>query len=81
MIVTVTAGGLSFVTPPTGVSATIGRAVKVVDPAGTCSSFAMKVEFFADIPTDGSGYIPLNTVRSSSATRSSFTGAFYFVPG
>jgi hypothetical protein len=55
--------------------------VKVVDPAGTCSSFAVKVEFFADIPTDGSGFIAINTVRNAGATRSSFTGAFYWVPG
>ena len=81
MTATVTAGGLSFVSPPTGAPGGLGATVKVVDPAGTCSTFTVKVEFFADIPTDGSGFIPINTVRSSGATRSSFTGAFYWVPG
>src|SRR5262249_15321313 len=82
MKVTVVSGSVSFVTPPTGIPASIGRALKVVDPAGTCSSFQVKVEFFADIPTDApTGFIPINTVRNAGgATRSSFTGAFYYVP-
>jgi hypothetical protein len=82
MIATITAGSVSFVSPPTGAPGSIGAAVKVVDPAGTCSTFSVKVEFFADIPTDApTGFIPINTVESSGATTSSFTGAFYFVPG
>jgi hypothetical protein len=40
----------------------------------------VRVEFFADIPTVSSGFIPLDTVRSSSATRSVFTAAFWYVP-
>ena len=82
MTATITAGSVSFVSPPTGAPAGIGAAVKVVDPAGTCSSFTVKVEFFADIPTDSSGFIPINTVRTGAGSAvSSFTGAFYFVPG
>jgi hypothetical protein len=82
MTATITAGGLSFVSPPTGAPGGIGATVKVVDPAGTCSGYTVKVEFFADIPTDGSGFIPINTVRTAGGSAvSSFTGAFYFVPG
>ena len=81
MTATITAGGLSFVSPPTGTPGGIGATVKVVDPAGSCSTFTVKVEFFADIPTDGSGFIPINTVQQGSGTKSSFTGAFYWVPG
>ena len=80
MTATITAGGLSFVSPPTGAPGGIGATVKVVDPAGSCSTFTVKVEFFADIPTDGSAFIPLNTVPGPGL-RSSFSGAFYWVPG
>jgi hypothetical protein len=82
MTATITAGGLSFVSPPTGAPGGLGATVKVVDPAGTCSGFTVKVEFFADIPTDAMGFIPINTVRTAAGSAmSSFTGAFYFVPG
>jgi hypothetical protein len=82
-IVTITASnpaGMIFVSPPTGAPAGIGATVRVVDPAGSCTGFTMNVQTFADIPTDASGYIPINTVRSSGTTRSTFTPAFYFVP-
>jgi hypothetical protein len=82
MIATITAGGVPFVSPPTGAPAGLGATVRVVDPAGTCTGFTVRVEFFADIPTDASGFIPINTVRTAGGTAvSSFTGAFYFVPG
>ena len=86
MIVTVTAGGLIFVSPPPGAPASVGALVRVVDPAAggpaTCSTFTVNVAFFADIPTDGpTGFIPINTVESMGNARSSFTGAFYWVPG
>jgi hypothetical protein len=44
--------------------------------------FTANVQFLADIPTDGSGYIPLNTVPQGTGgnTLSSFTGAFYSAP-
>jgi hypothetical protein len=86
MIATITAGGLIFVSPPAGAPASVGALVRVVDPAAggpsTCSTFTVNVAFFADIPTDGAGnFIAINTVKTAGATRSSFTGAFYWVPG
>jgi len=48
----------------------------------TAVNFTANVEFLADIPTDGSGFIPLNTVPQGTGgnTLSSYTGAFYSVP-
>ena len=81
MRVTITAGGLSWVTstsisdldpgPGTGIGA-------VIDDSSVVN-FTMNVIFEADIPTDGgTGFIPLNTVRvGAGLARSTFTGAFY----
>jgi hypothetical protein len=80
MVATITAGSATFAFPPPGAPPSTNVLVKVVDPAGTCSSFQMKIEFFGNI---GSGFVPINTIKQSptNRTRSSFTGAFYWVPG
>ena len=61
----------------------IGTGIGAVVPNfPTAVDFTANVQFLADIPTDGSGYIPLNTVRQGTGgnTMSSFTGAFYSAP-
>jgi hypothetical protein len=87
MIVTITAGSVTWVTsgslsgldpgPGTGIGAAI-----VVANSSTAANFTVNVQFLADIPTDGSGYIALNTIQQGTggSTVSSFTGAFYSVP-
>ena len=61
--------------PGTGIGAVVANFPTAVD-------FTANVQFLADIPTDGSGFIPLNTVRQGTGgnTLSSFTGAFYSAP-
>jgi hypothetical protein len=61
--------------PGTGIGAVVADFPTAVD-------FCVNVQFLADIPTDSSGFIPLNTVRQGTGgnTMSSFTGAFYSVP-
>ena len=80
LIATITAGSATFALPPPGAPPSTNVLVKVVDPAGTCSSFTMKIEMFGNA---GAGFVPLNTIKQSPSnrTRSSFTGAFYWVPG
>ena len=79
MLATITAGGVSFTLPPPGAPAGLNAVVNVA-PAGTCSTFTMKIEFLGNV---GSGFVPINTIEQGAAsqTRSSFTGAFYWVPG
>jgi hypothetical protein len=61
--------------PGTGIGAVVANFPTAVD-------FTANVQFLADIPTDGSGFIALNTVRQGTGgnTMSSFTGAFYSAP-
>ena len=87
MIVTITAGAVTWVTsgslpgldpgPGTGIGAAI-----VVANGSAAVNFTVNVQFLADIPTDGSGYIPINSISQGTggATVSSFTGAFYSKP-
>jgi hypothetical protein len=70
----VTSGSVPMLDPGPGTG--IG-AVVVNFP--TAVNFTVNVQFLADIPTDGSGYILLNTVPGGSIL-SSFTGAFYANP-
>jgi hypothetical protein len=80
MIATITAGSATFAFPPPGAPASTHVLVKVVDPAGTCSSFTMQIEFLGNA---GAGFVPINTIKQGGSllTNSSFTGAFYWVPG
>jgi hypothetical protein len=73
----VTSGSVPTLDP--GIGTGIGA---VVPNFPTAVDFTANVQFLADIPTDGSGFIPLNTVRQGTGgnTRSSFTGAFYSAP-
>lgn len=85
--ITVTAGGVTWVPsgditgldpgPGTGIAAVID-----VAPAGTALEFTVKLEFTADIPTDGPGFVALSTIPQlgGGQTLSSFGGAFYSEP-
>jgi hypothetical protein len=86
MVITITGLGsnpwvlsTSVPTLDPGIGTGIGA---VVANHPTAVNFTANVQFLADIPTDGSGYIPLNTIRQGTGgnTRSSFTGAFYSAP-
>jgi hypothetical protein len=86
MVVTITGlGGApwSLATSITGLDPGPGAGIgAVVADFPTAVDFTANVQFLADIPTDGSGYIPLNTVPQGTGgnTLSSFTGAFYSAP-
>ena len=57
--------------PGTGIGA-------VVDDSTSLADFSANVQFLADIPTDGPGFIALNSVQNAGGqTLSSYTGAFY----
>jgi hypothetical protein len=57
--------------PGTGIGA-------VVDNSASFLDFDANVQFLADVPTDGPGFIALNTVQAGGGlTNSSSTGAFY----
>jgi ClpP class serine protease len=50
----------------------------VVYNSASFLDFDANVQFLADVPTDGPGFIALNTVQAGGGlTNSSFTGAFY----
>jgi hypothetical protein len=87
MIVTITAGAVTFVTsgslsgldpgPGTGIGAAI-----VVANSSTATNFTVNVQFLADPPPTDGVYVPLNSLQQGTggSTVSSFTGAFYSVP-
>jgi hypothetical protein len=56
--------------PGTGIGAVVNNSA--------LSNFTANVQFLADIPTDGSGFVPLNSVLlTAGQSMSSFVGAFY----
>jgi hypothetical protein len=68
----VTSGSVSGLDPGPGTG--IGAVVNNISQV----DFTANVAFLADIPTDGSGYIAINTVRNTGGfTLTSFTGGFY----
>jgi len=87
MVVTITAGlggtPWSLATSVSGLDPGPGAGIgAVVANFPTAVNFTANVQFLADIPTDVSGFIPLNTVPQGTGgnTLSSYTGAFYSVP-
>jgi hypothetical protein len=84
---TIVAGGLSF-EPSTGIPGLDpgpGTGIDVaidVAPGGTATDFTTNWAFTADIPTDGSGFIPLSTVPTlgGGLLVTSFGGGFYSQP-
>jgi hypothetical protein len=86
MILTITAGAVTFVTsgslpgldpgPGTGIGAAI-----VVANGGAPTNFTVNVQFLADFPPTDGVYIPINNFQNAGGqTVSSFTGAFYRAP-